>query len=653
MRLNFTWNCFSFNLKQDFKLFLFTWLYLNVLRIISITAMRQYAGDIGAFDILTALFYGARMSLKTAGVLMLLAFVFATLINFVLKRKDNKIRLAVASVFFFITNILFAAKFFYYKEFHTSFNEMVFNAANDDVSALLHTFVEQYHLVGITIAVAVVTAGVVFALNKYLNRYFNRIPQSKKCIWKRIAVVVFLLIFALFVRFGASFSYANSIHWENCAKTKDSFLNEMILDDMQAMYRGYSIKKRIDNGIIYGVDKDKIGDYIKIMAHNSDAERLGKEDFSQIDANLYYEVQGNNLEKIGKKQRIFIIIGESFAQWPLLDEYASLHLGDNIRAIMQKSDSAYTHNFMPNGAFTPMAVNAVISGLSDVNIYPNHQYESYKQVYATSLAPQLKKLGYKTQFWYSGFSGWERIKDFALAQGFDEFHCASDYQYPSGNVWGSDDKFIFAKLKEKAEQNNEPTVYVVLSVSNHAPYSVDLRSEGFPQEEVRNALPKEKQSDEDLLNRLGHYWYTDKVIGNFVNDIETEFAGENLFIITGDHADRTNIEDKPTLFHRYSVPFIVYSEGITKDLLSDDIAGGHVNLGATLFELIAPKGFGYYSLGKSLTRGADVGFNDGVWMTTNDMGRIDGNEPSAVNDVIREYRTISWWRTMKGDKLNN
>ena len=49
--------------------------------------------------------------------------------------------------------------------------------------------------------------------------------------------------------------------------------------------------------------------------------------------------------------------------------------------------------FMPNGAFTPMAVNAIICGLSDVNIYPNHQYESYKQVYATSFAPQIKKLG--------------------------------------------------------------------------------------------------------------------------------------------------------------------------------------------------------------------------------------------------------------------
>ena len=40
----------------------------------------------------------------------------------------------------------------------------------------------------------------------------------------KISVIVFTLVFALFVRFGASFSYAKSIHWENCAKTKDTFL---------------------------------------------------------------------------------------------------------------------------------------------------------------------------------------------------------------------------------------------------------------------------------------------------------------------------------------------------------------------------------------------------------------------------------------------
>ena len=162
-------------------------------------------------------------------------------------------------------------------------------------------------------------------------------------------------------------------------------------------------------------------------------------------------------------------------------------------------------------------------------------------------------------------------------------------------------------------------------------------------------MPSELQNDEDFLNRLGHYWYTDKIFGEFINNMEAKQPQENLFIITGDHADRGNIEKQPSLFDRYTVPFIIYGDGVKKDILSDDMAGGHVNLGATLLELIAPKGFEYYSLGKSLTRGANVGFNDGVWLTPEAMGRIDGTEPQYVKDKIEMYRTISWQRTMRGN----
>ena len=91
------------------------------------------------------------------------------------------------------------------------------------------------------------------------------------------------------------------------------------------------------------------------------------------------------------------------------------------------------------------------------------------------------------------------------------------------------------KLKQEVAQNDEPTVYVILSVSNHAPYSVDLAKAGFPKEEVRAKLPVDVQNNEDLLNKLGHYWYTDKVIGNFVEGIEIAYPKEksicNLLVI--------------------------------------------------------------------------------------------------------------------------
>ena len=48
-------------------------------------------------------------------------------------------------------------------------------------------------------------------------------------------------------------------------------------------------------------------------------------------------------------------------------------------------------------------------------------------------------------------------------------------------------------------------------------------------------MPSELQNDEEFLNRLGHYWYTDKIFGEFINNMEAKQPQENLFIITGDH----------------------------------------------------------------------------------------------------------------------
>ena len=646
--INLTWLTFSKNLSQDLKIFLFTWLYLNLLRVVALITMNHYALNINAIDIVSTIYYGAKMSLKTAGILLLFTFL-VSLIALISNKNFKKFKLVLASIFFFITNFLFIAKYFYYKEFHTNFDEMIFNALNDDMGALFHTFIEQYHLIAFSIMIIIWTGVLVYLLSVYLKIFnMNFFNTNNKFI--RIGIILGFLVFAVFIRFGGSLNYAHSLHWENCAKVQDSFLNEMILDDMQAIYRGYSIKKRIDNGAIYGVDKENIQKQVEFLAHNTDASELNQIDISQIDNNLAYKTQGNIIQQ---KQHIFIIIGESFAQWPLLEQYANLGLAKHTRAIMQNKHSVYTHNFMPNGPFTPMAVNAMISGLSYVGVYPNHQIESYKQVYKTSFAPQIEKLGYKTEFWYSGFSGWEKIKDFALAQGFDEFHCASDFDYPSGNVWGSDDYYIFQKLQEEIKQNNKPTVYVILTVSNHAPYSVDLSAEGFPREQVRANLPLKKQNDEELLTKLGHYWYTDKVIGEFVENMEELYPKENLFMITGDHADRTNIEDTPTPFNRYTVPLIIYGDGINKELFADNVAGGHINIASTLFEIIAPKDFVYYSLGKSLTRGGNASFNDNYWINNIDgnMGQINGNEPESVKQYIKACRTISWWRIIKGNNL--
>lgn len=654
------WTNFFNQLQQDLKVFFSIWLLLCLFRIGFILCMNRYISPSSDWtDFVLNFYYGMKMSLKSAGVALLFTFLFSTLPQLVLNRTNFQyIRYFIGNVFIILICILFMARFAFYEEFHVGFNQFVFNAVNDDMQALFMTIIDQYQLVW-RLAGAILFSGIFIWLFKHILALpvYQWTGSSVK--WreygKRIGVVTTFILFALFIRFGGSFSYASSLHWENCAKTKDDFLNEMILDDIQAMYRGYSINERITHGIMTGVEKDKI----KVFAAQMNQGDTAGE---KLEDCLLHKANGAVIERPNK---IFIIVGESYAQWPLLEKYKELNLYPNLRKLMLQENADSVSTFLPNGAFTPMAVNALISGLSDVNIYPNQQAESYKSVYASGLAPQMKKLGYKTEFWYAGFSSWERIKDFALAQGFDSFYSCSDYPYEKGNVWGADDRFMFQAVTKKIQAENEPMVSVILTVSNHAPYSVDLVSEGFPKEAVRSLLPEECRQNEDLLNRLGHLWYTDKMIGEFIEKTERQYP-DSLFIITGDHADRTNIEDKPSLYERYTIPFVIYGKGVHKGLLGENIAGSHVNIIPTLIELIAPKDFAYYAVSDSLTEDAPVGFNHNLWITSKAIGKIEDdtveilqnanvnieNEHEKAMDEMHRMRTISWWRTMKGNDLN-
>ena len=44
---------------------------------------------------------------------------------------------------------------------------------------------------------------------------------------------------------------------------------------------------------------------------------------------------------------------------------------------------------------------------------------------------------------------------------------------------------------------------VILNVSNHSPYDVDVIAKGFNPEAVRKALPEEDQDNASLINQLG------------------------------------------------------------------------------------------------------------------------------------------------------
>ena len=658
----FSWQHLYMGILKGLKVFVFYLAVLSVFRIFFIFWMASYMGaGTGSHDVLTAIWRGTRLSMQTAGALTLVSFVPGFLLHYLWPRWERCCVLVLNAILLVPLSILYVASFPFYRQFHANFNQMLFTGANDDLYALLITMVQQYYL-PVRLAGALLLAYVLWRIlrafldNEFFENLFvgMRLPRLVRWLG-RLAFLYLTYIVVLLGIFGGSLGWQTSVNWENAGVTKDEFLNEAILDNVQACYRAYSLNERMlaCNGLDFTTDD------IRTLA----AKLANKPaDTDDLDVYLTREAQGAQIEK---PKQVVVIVSESFANWPLLDKYKDIPISQGMRSLIAEDDTDYCPTFLPNGASTVSAVTGVVTGFADANLYLTTMPESFAAPYPTASAPQMQKLGYDTNFWYAGPSTWERIGAFTQAQGFAHFYSRGDFGDVPGSVWGCEDEVLYEKVLAGLDADT-PSFNVVLNASNHSPYDLDLDAKGFDREAVREALPEDHQQDEELLKELGHYWYADRELAKFVKEIK-EKCPDSLIVIVGDHADRYNIDKTPTTYERYGIPFIITGRGIHKGTLLPDSAGSQIDIMPTIYELIAPQGFSYMSVGSSLTRTNRQGVNYGFFITRHAIGKADtvplvpesvdggeapGLDQQAMEDYINAVRSISWWRPKYGPMLD-
>lgn len=645
-------------IQRDLRLFVFVLILLEIYRGLFIFFMSNYMSpESGAAAIATAMFAGLRLSLKTAGAVTLLSFLFVTIGG-----VNSRWRLVIGILASLIFSTLFMLRFPYYKAFQSTFGLEIVQGFYDDKWSIIVMLFQEYGIIWRLFVALLLTLVCIAVFSRLLLIKTIPLPElesTAKFAGFSAGLGVGIFLFGLFVRFGGSFTYSGGINWENAGVTNDVFLNECILDDGQALYRTRSMALRMEAGEISGVDQSKILESAQIIAGNSE--------LNERNLAPYLERKAAG-ERIPKPKHIFIIVGETFMQWPLLGKYDELMVAEGIKSLIAEENCYYSRNFMPNGDFTSTAITGIVTGLPDVNIRVNYQGRTYEKLYITSMAPLFRELGYKVDFWYGGMPSWDSMAKMALAQGFDNFYGYPDFDAPQQTTWGTKDEYLFNALLEHLAEE-PPTIHLILTTTNHPPYNLDLAAEGYDINAVTEALKKLQNVADvnQLAIELGHYWYADEVLTNFVREASSRYP-ESLFVVTGDHAIRCDPSTHPTIFEHQSVPFVMYGAGIKKDLLPPDAVGDHISIIPTLIELIAPEGFAYYSVAPSLFDSNGVGFNNTAFVTSKVAGQIDteviellphvpSNELNDVNlaeerehakEIIGAMRTVGWWIVSKG-----
>ena len=628
-------------LQQDFKAFIY---WCGVFMLFRIAFIAIYSGQLNGdySDVPMALLLGLRLSLKTAGILMLVGVVLATLPRVILKKWPSaKIRFTWHMLALLFFSICFMARIPYYKIFNAAFNMMLINGAHDDVYAILVTAVKEYQLLWrlpLALLLGVVLAcGLEAWLNKTSVVHFENVKHKRIVALLTLPVLVIIFVFA---RYGAAFNYANSINWESAARLKSNLLNEAVLDDGQALYRVRETRKKLKAATNINISIEQLRQEIAQAGGNAKA--------THIETAFLHTVQQPKM--VQQPNNVVLIVGESFGGWPFLTKFKDLGLVNNMLALQNSSEAVHITTMLPHGSGTITAVNGLISGVPDSSLYENYQPNSFKAPYATGLGYVMKQLGYKTVFWYGGFSGWQNIEKFVRAQSFDEFHCADEFNDRSGNAWGVADAVLFKKIEEYMQKQGvtDKVFHVVLTTSNHPPYTIDVDALGFPRAEVKSRLPKDIASDENTLTELGHIWYADKTMGDFVAQAQ-KHRSDSLFVITGDHSERFSFATEQDVRTLSSIPCIFYGKGVQHNWFNEQSVGCHMQLAGTLAEILAPAGFTYSAMLPSMFE-SNFAFNHRLLAKNGDISE-QKNADKELQEKIAAMRKVAAWRVLKGNEI--
>ncbi len=567
-----------------------------------------------------------------------------------------KIRRVLGITLTTICILTFMVDVAYFQEYHDQFNHWIFGLIYDDRLAIAQTIWKSYPVVWLLFGAAIMIAGLVW-MGRILGRIIIDLfplPSAFNSNWPRWVlppVVAFLLVIGMRASFGH-----RPVLVSACATTNDVFLNKLVLNPFAALKRA-------------------ILSYKTLKGSKGFATILPNGDVRSAVRGLYPEASVSaNLDDYLKKtasgspseppQHIFVIVEESYDTWGMQPENLDLHVNDRLIALGKRGFIADA--FVSGGDHTIASLSAMISGTLDTGVNVNYQPLPRRGL---PMAPAtiFNRLGYRTRFFYPGYESWQRIGEFCHEQGFDEVHSSVEMAPNLPHTeWGVPDEELFKFVL--GMPRDQPSLNIIMTISYHAPYTVDIDSKGFPRQALAGALAAHR-FDEKQTKILGHLWYADHAMGDFVVAAEKRFP-HSLFVITGDHWSRREFNQSQTLLLQRAVPFVLYGPEVLKNVQHrHPLIGSHIDVIPTLVELSAPRGFEYSSFGHNMLdpQAPPVGYGSNTVVTPDRVidvssqgqvqdlkGRIVTNNGKTDNLRLR-YRQLSalnWWRVMKGTNLN-
>ncbi|PCK30846.1 LTA synthase family protein [Pseudoalteromonas piscicida] len=522
-----------------------------------------------------ALATGFKFDSSAAGVCLAIPFLLNCFLQPLrLPHWVKKVRIITGMIYLSAFVLLGVCGVTYISEYGSQYNYFMLEGLYDDQQAIVSTAIQQYKpwgsLVSVIILLCAVTVWTRFVDRRSYRLIINICPKSKAK-----QGIISILVFVLFIcaARGSFDSRPASRKWS--AVTTDPFVNNLVINPFRSFF--YAIKDYQDlNQLNAAKDNPYLADLREV---------------NKVRESNYTQSIGPLIEK---PSRIFYIVMESFDSWPLQSKYRGLALTEHFHRL--KKQGIYVEQSIPAASSTMNSLSSLVTGIpySGVNM---SRLKSSADDY--SIVHLMEEQGYTSQFFYGGLLSWQTVGEFMDRHGVDHIYSATNAGGKgSAGVWGVDDGQLFELVSQSVPAHS---FNLIMTTSYHGPFNLDLSDSEYPWK--NGEYPPQYQTlDDNVLsaNTLGHLWYSDQMMGQFVDKMQRKYP-DALFIITGDHYSRRYFHSKPNLYELTHVPILLLGKGISPALSQRNIAS-HMDITATVMDLVAQSNTPFASFGHSLVR---------------------------------------------------
>ena len=550
----------------------------------------------------------------------------------------DTLRAVFALIFLLLLYTAFMGKMIFYFHFRDTFNQTLRLGRNADKMNFLDIFFHQNH--GAWILLGYLPYGFLcwqlarWVLSLPVLPYWQMESEILQYAANAAAFAGAVVLF-YWMRYGGTLRHRNKPEWDTVPKVvkEDIFFGKAVVDDLLALEMVY--KSQVSELLTHD-------DATTAKIWQGYVRQGTKEDFWEQFA------RSAGGPRLKKPSHIFWLLGESHSQLFFDPPWLRLHLMQGSEDWRREPGTAVINNFLPAGMISQPSLVSQLEGIYDGDLELNENKLFWQHSTPLAMPRQMRSLGYRTEFYYGGGLNWGSMVNFTPACGFDVSFggpelCAKD----APRTWlGVYDHLFLAGAERKIEEldDGRPAFHYIYTTSNHGPYNMPMEELGYRAEEVLKEVPELLKILSGQEARLmGGVWYTDHALMEFAGRMREKYP-DALFIVTGDHAgglpspklaSRAGLLTRDYLNLREDrLPsFAMQHPGLRQDMLKSTI-GTHLNILPTLMELIAPKGFTYYSLLPTLLEPLDHVVTPYCWLDQARLGDYKSSTAQALAPAL-------------------